>query len=317
MIVDIFIAQGYPVSKVLAAAKLPPSSYYYQPKTGQAGKKPSEYTLTCSGQAVANSVVVIDIEALLQSEFVDYGYLKVTHWLRQHKGYLINPKKVYRLMKLAGLLNPQRRAKIIGRRWITELVPLVESPFSYLEIDIKYIYIHGQRRNALLLSLLDVDSRWLMGWQLAFNIRQRQVVNLMEALRQGYPFPQSVYLRSDNGSQFVSTMVREYLLCAGITQEFTRPATPQQNGHIESYHSIIERVICSRYELENLAEALAVFQRWNHFYNYERIHSGIGYLTPYQHLFNHGIDMQLWQQKYITNSAQKEQSQIGENCSRN
>ena len=91
-----------------------------------------------------------------------------------------------------------------------------------------------------------------------------------------------------------STLVQQYF--ANITnkevvQEFTRPATPEQNAHIESYHSILERVICSRYEFEDLPEAVDTFQRWITFYNYERIHSGVEYLSPYN-LQSKGIDLQ-------------------------
>lgn len=85
--------------------------------------------------------------------------------------------------------------------------------------------------------------------------------------------------------------VREFLEEAGIIQEFTRPATPQQNGHIEAYHSIIENAICSRYELQNLQETDILFQRWDRFYNMDRLHSGIGYLSPYEYLLQKGIDM--------------------------
>jgi hypothetical protein len=42
-------------------------------------------------------------------------------------------------------LNPKKRPKVTHRRWIKDLVSQPEQPFSYLEFDIKYIYIHAQR----------------------------------------------------------------------------------------------------------------------------------------------------------------------------
>ena len=291
MVAQLFIGQGFPVGQVLQASGIPSSTYYYRPSNGKKGNKPSEYTLTRSGHYISNDVVVDKIKALLQMEFVDYGYLKVTHWLRRRKGYVINPKKVYRLMKLHDLLNPKKRAKVTGRRWIKDWVPQPDQPFSYLEFDIKYIYIHQQRRNALLISVVDVESRWLLGWKLAWRIRKAQVVALFQAILKDYPFPESVYVRNDNGSQFVAHKVREFLEDAGIIQEFTRPATPEQNGHIEAYHSILERAICSRYELQDLKETIALFKRWDRFYNFDRPHSGIRYLSPYEYLLQKGIDM--------------------------
>jgi hypothetical protein len=91
MVAEIFIGQGYPVSKVLQAIGLSSSSYYYRPSAGTKGKKPSQHTLTRSGLYIQNEVVINNIKELLQMEFVDYGYLKVTYWLRQKKEYVINP----------------------------------------------------------------------------------------------------------------------------------------------------------------------------------------------------------------------------------
>lgn len=291
MVAQMFIEQGLPVGKVLRAVGIAASSYYYRPSANKKGKKPSQYTRTGSGQYVPNAVVVAEIKTLLQIEFVDYGYLKVTWWLRRQKQYCINPKKVYRLMKSEHLLNPKKRPKASNRRWIKDWVPQPDQPFSHLEFDIKYVYIHRQRRNALLISVIDVDSRWLLDWRLNWNIRKTHVVELFNSILQSCPLPVTVFVRNDNGSQFVAVMVREFLHDNGIIQEFTRPATPQQNGHIESYHSIIESVICSRYELQSLDDTAALFYRWQQFYNIERIHSGIGYRSPYEYLISKGIDM--------------------------
>lgn len=291
MVAQMFIDQGFPVGKVLLATGISPSTYYYQPSNAKKGRSPSEYTKTRSGGYIPNQVVVDQIKALLKKEFVDYGYLKVTHWLRLRKDYLINPKKVYRLMKSDNLLNPKRRPKAPNRRRIKDWVPQPDQPFSCLQFDIKYIYIHRQRRNALLISVIDVESRWLLKWKLAWNIRKEHVIALFKEMIKHYPLPKSVVVRNDNGSQFVAQAVREFLEDVGIIQEFTWPATPQQNGHIESYHSIVENVICTRYELQNLEETYRLFQRWDRFYNTDRLHSGIGYLSPYEYLLQKGMDM--------------------------
>jgi hypothetical protein len=49
------------------------------------------------------------------------------------------------------------------------------------------------------------------------------------------------------------------------------PATPQLNGHIESFHSTVERLVCERYEFQNLKDAIEVFTRFYNTYNNERI----------------------------------------------
>lgn len=292
MVAQQFIDDGYPVSNMLKILRLARSSYYYQPCSSEGkGRRCSTHTLAGDGSYVSNEIVIGHIQQILSREFVDYGYLKTTHALRQQYGYRINKKKVYRLMKQARLLY-KRPASAKGKRlWVSDLVPQPQSYFSYLEFDIKYIWIAGKRRNALVLSVIDVFSRWVLGQMVSYSIRKEDVVELFDQLFALYPMPVRIYVRNDNGSQMESHLVQQYFADREVTQEFTRPATPEQNAHIESYHSIIERVICARYEFEDLSEAVDTFNRWLNFYNYERLHSGTNYLSPYQYLLSEGIDI--------------------------
>ncbi len=293
MVANQYINQGYPVGKVLAYCGLSSSSYYYRRRAGIPGRKPSTHTLDRDGTPVTNTIVVDQIKALLAQPFVDYGYIKVTWWLRYNKGYHINFKKVYRLMGEHRLLNPKRGKPRLARNWAAWSGPDEQDPLSYWQVDIKYVYVGGCQRNALLLSVLDVASRWVLGFTLAWSIRKEQVKELFGQIlgRYSLQLPELITLRSDNGSQFIAQLVREYLAEMKITQEFTRPATPQQNGHIEAWHSIVDRSICQRLELGDLTEAQTTMQAFVNFYNNERIHSGIGYQAPKQFLFNHGIDL--------------------------
>src|SRR6266498_4728843 len=99
MIADQYIEQGAPVTFVLQMVGLSKSMYYYQCSNRKKGAKPSLYTMKQNGDFSTNEKVVEDIKAILNEEFVDYGYIKITYWLREEMHYIINFKKVYRLMK--------------------------------------------------------------------------------------------------------------------------------------------------------------------------------------------------------------------------
>ncbi|WP_391594179.1 transposase [Winogradskyella sp.] len=271
---------------------IPRSSFYYKPKQNKRrGIAKSTHTQTRNGSVVSNETVVKDIEYILSKEFVDYGYLKVTYWLRQQKDYIINPKKVYRLMREQGLLNKVVPRKKNQRNWVKELVPPAEDAFDYLEFDIKYFYVAGKNRNALSLTIIDVKSRWVLGHYTAWTIKKEDVIELFDQLFEAYSLPKSFYVRNDNGSQFVAEKVQQYFEDKGITQEFCKPATPEQNAHIESYHSIQEKVICQRNEFASLEQLRETLNRFVSFYNFNRIHSGVGYTSPYKYLLNMDLDM--------------------------
>lgn len=249
-------------------------------------------TLGTNGVLYSNEYVLDQIERLLGQDFVDYGYGKVAAWLRQ-EGLVINGKKVYRLMAEKHWLQCRIQRNRYGKKLAKELLPNPGEPFACMQVDIKYIYLHGQNRNALLITLLDVLSRGALGYRLAWNIRKEQVIELMQEVLYHYRLPEKVSLRTDNGSQFESGKVREYLCEMQIEHEFTHVASPQENCYIESFHSIVEACVCRKYEFETMEEAQRIFAQFMNFYNQERIHGGIGKMSPQRFLCRLGAKQKL------------------------
>jgi putative transposase len=286
MVAQQFIDAKMPIKTVLDTVGIARSSYYYHAVEGtdQRGISSSTSTLRADGTRVSNSEVVENINTLLEREFVDYGYLKTTWWLRQNKQYVINPKKVYRLMRENGLLNKKQPPRRGSRNWVKELLPPAKKPFDYLEFDIKYMHVSGQRRNTLLLTIIDVESRFVLSQYMNWKISELQVCDLFKYVFSVFPLPKRFYVRCDNGSQFVAESVQKFFEGNNLCQEFCKPATPQQNAHIEAYHSIVESVICQKYDFDDHEQIAQTMRRFLDFYNNERIHSGINYLTPAQYL---------------------------------
>jgi transposase InsO family protein len=195
-------------------------------------------------------------------------------------------------MKKNGLLKFQRdNKKRSNRNWVKELVPNVASEFSFLEFDIKYVYIQGTRTNTQVLTIIDVYSRWVLGQYIANSIKSEDVIKLFEEIFENYPLPEQFIVRNDNGSQFEALIVQEFLKNKGVIQEFTKPATPEQNAHIESYHSIMESAVCQRFEFQNLQDFQETMVRWKKFYNFERIHGGLKYKSPKKFLESIGVNI--------------------------
>ena len=140
------------------------SSYYYQCSTGKRGRKHSTHTWMQDGSLVSNTSVVIAMLFILAEEFMGCGYIKMTDDLRE-QGFMINYKKTYRLMKEQRLLCGRMMQPGSGgsRQFVRWRVQKASRPMEQLCMDIKYIHIHGQRRNALLLTVLDVYTRSIVG----------------------------------------------------------------------------------------------------------------------------------------------------------
>lgn len=271
--------KGVSVTKLLLWAGLANSTYYYKYKDGKPGVKASMHTITTTGEQKENKAVVQEIEVVLRQEFCCYGYRMMSAEL-QERGYIINHKKVYRLMKENRLLFGSR-IQVHGapRNFIRYRKIAAQRPLEYLCMDIKYVHIHGEGKNALLLTIMDVYSRKVLLHMLRYSIKKGDVLLLLSLLLLEYK-PHGMTLRSDNGSQFIAGAVRQYLKEKGVYQEFTHVATPQDNSYIEALHSSIQREVVARFEFESLSHAQNVMNRYYFWYNGKRKHWALNKKSP-------------------------------------
>jgi transposase InsO family protein len=269
------------ISSLICWSCIASSSFYYRQTAGKRGRKPSTHTALQDGSIVGNETVVIAIRFILSEEFVCFGYDKITDDLRANL-FIINPKKTYRLMKEQKLLCGTIIKTSMGkRRFVQWRVQQAARPMEQLCMDIKYIHIHGQKRNALLLTVLDVYTRSIVGQVLWWRMRKENVIWLLHQILQQHRVD-GITLRNDNGSQFIAHAVREFLEDKQVAQEFIHVATPQENSFIEAYHSIVEREVVQPRQFENIESAIETFNRWKVFYNNRRLHGSLHNRTPKQ-----------------------------------
>jgi hypothetical protein len=69
-----------------------------------------------------------------------------------------------------------------------------------------------------------------MGHLIKWNIKQNDVIKLFDQIFEKYDLPIQFYVRNDNGSQFIADAVQQYFKNKNVIQEFTKPATPEQNA---------------------------------------------------------------------------------------
>jgi len=269
------------MKRLLKWIGLAESSFYYRPTNGIKGSRPTEYTYHMRDGMVSEKQVLNDINKILSHEFIDCGYHLMTAYLRQD-GYTINPKKVYRIMRSAGLLKPDQRIKrnSQGKKYVKYRIVKTAHPMDCLEMDIKMVWIPQKGKNAYLLSVIDVHTRKILGYRFAMQMKQVAVIELLSDIFDHYTMAQFMIIRSDNGSQFIANNVREYISLMGISQEFTHVATPEENAHIEAYHGTLKRDLFDRFEYRTMGEIEQIIKRYVSFYNNVRLHGLLGKITP-------------------------------------
>lgn len=271
---------------VLKITGISKHQYYYQPKGKRPGRKPTVSTPRQVGEIivdVANDEIVNQIIDIQSDPDTIYGYRRMYFSLMM-LGYYINHKKVYRLMNENQLLRePKKRNE---RTYVKYRIVTPEGPLEVLEMDIKYVWINKDRRNAYILTIIDTFTRSVLHWQLGFTMKSHQVQDAWEKVILKYLQPADmlkkgihIEIRNDNGPQFASKVIQEFFKENYLNQVFTHPYTPQENGHIESFHSILSDSINKEnyWDLMELESRLEVFYNK---YNNVRIHSSIANLSP-------------------------------------
>jgi putative transposase len=84
------------------------------------------------------------------------------------------------------------------------------------------------------------------------------------------------HVRSDNGPEFVATAVRTWLADLGVTTLFIEPASPWENGYIESFNGKLRDGLLNGEIFYTLKEAQILIGQWRHEYNHIRPHGSLG-----------------------------------------
>jgi transposase InsO family protein len=172
----------------------------------------------------------------------------------------------------------------LAKKW-EELVEAAEQGFIQPEavheqwhIDFSYIRIRGSFY--YFLSILDGYSRKLLNWRLCGTMEGVNAEVLVAETREQYREAQNPRLISDNGSQFISKDFKELLVMLEIDHTCTRANHPQSNGKLERFHRTLKTEHTRRSAYVDDADARVRMALWLAYYNSERLHSAIGYLTP-------------------------------------
>ena len=85
-----------------------------------------------------------------------------------------------------------------------------------------------------ILSVIDEHSRECLALHVARKLTANDLIEVMERLvpQRGAP----AHIRSDNGSEFVARALQGWLADRQVKTLYIEPASPWQNGHVESFH---------------------------------------------------------------------------------
>lgn len=214
--------------------------------------------------------------AELSQRYPRYGYRRIAAVLRQ-EGWEVGKRLVQRWRREEGLRVPPTRRKTVRRGESTGLPTQALHRGHVWTWD--FIADATVRGGALrILTILDEYTRECHVLRADRALKSKDVLEWLQRAIQEHGAPS--YLRSDNGPEFIATLVQRWLKENGVKTLYIEPGSPWQNGFVESFHGRFRDECLNREQLHTLTEARVVIGDYRREYNQHRPHSRLGYLSP-------------------------------------
>jgi putative transposase len=211
----------------------------------------------------------------LAGQYPRYGYRRIAIFLGRD-GHKMSFGRAHRLWRQARLQVPRKRP----RKRIATGRPRPNAPTGANQVW-SYDFVFDWCASGQQLKCLTVTDEWTkegLAIEVDGRIRSSRVIEVLARLvsERGAP----LYLRSDNGPEFVSRALLKWIVDQGIETALIDPGKPWQNGATESFNGKFRDECLSLEWFRSRAEAKVVIETWRRHYNEVRPHSSLGYLTP-------------------------------------
>ena len=216
---------------------------------------------------------------LTGEEFIDKTVPEVYHTLLDRDEYLCSVSTMY------GILRENRavRERRDQRRHPEYVKPVLvaSAPNQVWSWDITKLKGPRRREYYYLYSILDIFSRYTVGWRVATSENGDLARDLIETTcqRQGI-MKHQLSIHSDRGAPMKSKTVLEMMEDRGILKSFSRPRVSDDNPYSESQFKTLKYHPTFPESFGSIQDARAFLRTFFDWYNFEHYHSGIAMLTP-------------------------------------
>ena len=259
------------LNKALSLCDVSKKAWYYTPKPRDVPPDPE----------------VLEMVQKISHERPTYGTRRMAAQVSRELNRPVNHKAIRRIFGMLGWSEPARTKREIIRA--NKKPPRPKAPNQFWESDMSYIWC-GVDGWGYCFNVVDVYTRqWLAFILSSRATRHEAIMAVNNAVAAAKP-KSGLTLRVDNGTQYTSHDFRSSAAALGITLEYIYVNTPEQNGHIESFHKTLKKEYVWPREFANINEAQEALDVAFQDYNQHRIHSALKYLTPSEFAERHRQD---------------------------
>ncbi|MCB7034617.1 MULTISPECIES: IS3 family transposase [Streptococcus] len=272
------VTGGFRLDLLLETAGLARSTYYYQLKQLDGFDK--------------DKVLKAEIQSIYCEHKGNYGYRRMTLELR-NRGFMVNHKKVQRLMKVLGLSARIRRKRKyssyqgeVGKKAENLIQRQFEAlkPMEKCYTDVTEFAIPASSQKLYLSPVLDGFNSEIIAYNLSTSPNLAQVKMMLEQAFTEKCYEKTI-LHSDQGWQYQHDFYHHFLEEKGIQASMSRKGNSPDNGMMESFFGILKSEMFYGYEktfksIEHLEQAIVDYINY---YNNKRIKIKLKGLSPVQY----------------------------------
>jgi len=265
------LAAEYPVQRLCETLEVSPSGYY-----GWLSRGPSL-------RQERNERLIEQIRQAHVRSRNTYGSPRVTQQLNA-QGVVCNRKRVARLMHEHALVGVQKRRFRPRTTDSDHRLPIAPNrlPAHSKRAWVGDItYIPTREGWLYLAALMNLESRRIVGWALADHLRDELPLAALDRALAAGPVPCEWLHHSDRGSQYASYKYRRRLAEVGFLVSMSGAGCCYDNAAMESFWATLKTELLAGRIFETKSQArMEIFDYIEVFYNRQRLHSSLGYLSP-------------------------------------
>jgi putative transposase len=217
-----------------------------------------------------------------------YGRRRMTPEISEARGQPVNHKRIARLMREHGLQSHKRRRRRVVTTDSKHAHPVapnvLQRDFEAAAPNQKWLaditYIATDEGWLYLALVLDLHARKLVGWAMSEAMPQELTLQAL-GVALGWRDPGAGLVHhSDRGSQYAANDYRSKLQALGITVSMSRKGDCWDNAPMESVNGTLKVECVHDEHFATREQARRAIVEYIGYYNTERRHSSLGYITP-------------------------------------
>jgi len=248
-----------------------------------------------SDREMENKFILAQIKQLHLQHKRRYGSPRI-HAALLKQGIEISRGRVERLMKAHNVVatrsmrhRPMRHRRVYKQRQSQQpSANVLAREFNANQPNEKWVsditFIPTRQGYLYLATVLDLYSRAIVGWAMSERINGQLVIDVLDMAVQHRGLPKNVLVHSDQGSQYTAEAYRAKLKNHDMICSMSRKGECHDNAVMESFfHTLKDELVRERNYSTRTEARQSIFKYIELYYNRQRLHSTLGYETPFDY----------------------------------